>query len=82
MPANLKKRKKDKKLVEEGELVPYNEGVPPKMPKTAKGKGRASSAKAKEAKHVDEVCPLNPMWNPQLEVDGATIPWNSTIREF
>ena len=82
MPANLKKRKKDKKLVEEGELVPYNEGVPPKMPKTAKGKGRASLAKAKEAKHMDEVRPLNPTWNPQLEVDDVAIPWNSTIREF
>lgn len=35
---NLKKRKKDKKVVEEGELVPYNEGVLPKMPKIAKGK--------------------------------------------
>ncbi|KAL0005433.1 hypothetical protein SO802_012994 [Lithocarpus litseifolius] len=32
--ANLKKRKKDKEVVEEGELVPYNERVPPKLPKT------------------------------------------------
>lgn len=47
-PANLKKRKKDKEVVKEGELVPHDEGVPPKMPKIAKGKGRASSAESKE----------------------------------
>ena len=69
-------------MVEEGELVPYSEGVPPKMPKTAKGKGRASSVESKEVEHVDEVCPLNPAWNPRLELDDVAIPWNSTIREF
>ena len=62
--ANLKKRKKDKEVVKEGELVPYNEGVPPKLPKMAKGKGRASSAEGREADHVAEVRPLNPAWNP------------------
>ena len=60
----MKKRKKDKEVVEEGELVSYNEGVPPKMPKTAKGKGRTSSAKGKKVEHVVEVHPLNPAWNP------------------
>lgn len=50
--AILRKRKKDKEVVEEGELVPYNEGVPAKVPKTAKGKGKASSVESKEAKHV------------------------------
>ena len=29
-----------------------------------------------------EVLPLNLTWNLQLELDGAAIPWNSTIREF
>ena len=80
--ANLKKRKKDKEVVEEGELVPTNEGVPLKMPKTAKGKGRASLAESKEVEHVAEVHPPNSMWNPWLKLDGAIIPWNSTIREF
>ena len=81
-PVNLKKRKKDKQVVEEGELVPYNEGVPPTMPKTAKGKGRASSVESKEVEHVDKVCPLNPAWNPRLQLDDVAIPWNSTITEF
>ena len=29
-----------------------------------------------------EVLPLNLTWNLQLELDGAAILWNSTIREF
>ena len=81
-PTNLKKRKKDKEVAEEGELVSYNEEFPPKFSKTAKGKGRASSAESKEDRHMVEVRPQNPAWNPQLELDGAAIPWNSTIKEF
>lgn len=73
VPANLKK-KKDKEVAEKGELVPYNEGVPPKMPKTIKGKGRVSSVEGKEVGHVAEVRLLNPAWNPRLELDGAVIP--------
>ena len=37
VPANLRKRKKDKEVVEEGELVPSNEGVPPTVSKASKG---------------------------------------------
>ncbi|KAL0015096.1 hypothetical protein SO802_002165 [Lithocarpus litseifolius] len=51
---NLKKRNKDKEVVEEGELVPTNDGAPSKMPKMAKGKHRASSTESKEAEHVAE----------------------------
>ena len=39
-PANLRKRKKDNEVVEEGELVPSNEGVPPKVPSARVGRGR------------------------------------------
>ena len=46
----------------------------------AKGMGRTSSVKSKEAKHVADV--RHPTWNLRLEFDGATIPWNSSIREF
>lgn len=63
-PTNLKKWKKDKEVAKEGELVPYSEGIPPKMPKTAKGKGRASSVKSKEVEHMAEMHPLNLAWNP------------------
>lgn len=70
----------DKEVAKEGELGPHNEGVPSKQPKMTKGKGRAFSVESKKVKQVAEVC--HPAWNPQLELDGATIPWNSSIREF
>ena len=56
-PANLKKRKKDKEVATEGELVPYDEGVPPKLPKITKGKRRASLVESKEVEHVAKVHP-------------------------
>ena len=80
-PTNLKKRKKDKEVVKEGEVVPLDEGVPPKLPKTTKGKGRVSSIESKESEPLAEVRPPNQAWNPRLELDGAAIPWNFSIRE-
>ena len=65
-------------MVEERELVPYNEGVPLKVPKTAKGKEKASLADSKEVEPVVEMCPPNPAWNPRLELDGATPPLGSS----
>ena len=81
-PANLKKRKKDKEVVKEGKLVPYNEGIHPKVSKMAIGRQRGSSTESKKVEHMAEVCPLNPAWNLRLELDGAAISWNSIIREF
>ena len=75
--ANLKKKRKEKEVAEEGELVPQKE---PKQQKTAKGQGRASSVKCKMAEHVVNV--RHPTWNPWLELDGAAVSWSSFIREF
>ena len=62
--------------------MPLDEGVPPKLPKMVKGKGKTSFVESKKAKPLAEVHPLNPTWNRSLELDGAAIPWNSSIREF
>ena len=48
----------------------------------AKDKGRASTIESREDQNVAEVCHQNLAWALQLELDGAAIPWNSTIREF
>ena len=48
----------------------------------AKGKEQASSVESKEDQNVAEVRLQNLVWDPWLELDGAAIPWNSTIREF
>ena len=42
-------------MPEEGELVLHTEEVPPKLPKTAKGKGRASSVESKKDRHMAKV---------------------------
>ena len=76
---NLKKKRKEKEVAEEGEVVRQKE---PKQEKMAKGQGRASSVETREDQHVAEVRHQNPAWDPWLEMDGAAIPWNSTIREF
>ena len=35
---------------------------------------------SREAKHSANV--RHPTWNPRLELDGTTVPWSSSIREF
>ena len=45
-----------------------------------KDKGRASPVKSKEAEHSANM--HHPTWNPQLELDGAVVPWSFSIREF
>ena len=54
-PTNLKKWKKEKEVVEEGELVPQKEEFPPKHRTTAKGKGRTSSVKSKDNRSMVDV---------------------------
>ena len=81
-PTNLKKRKKEKEVAEEGELVPQKERVPLKQQKMAKGTGRVSLVESKEDRSAAEVYLQNPVWEPWLELNGVVIPWNSTIREF
>jgi len=36
----------------------------------------------KEYPGVAEVCQQHHTWAPRLKLDGAAIPWNSSIREF
>ena len=76
---NLKKKRKKKEVAKEGEVVRQNE---PKQQKTVKGQGRASSVESRKDQHAVEVLHQSPVWDPPLEMDGAAIPWNSTIREF
>ena len=58
-------------------MVPQKEPKPQKM---AKDRGWVFSMESKEAEHSADV--HHPTWNPQLELDGVVVPWNSSIREF
>jgi len=57
--ANLKKKRKENEVPEEGKVVPQKE---PKQQKMAKGQGRVSSVESKEAEHSADVHHLT--WNP------------------
>lgn len=76
---NLRKKRKEEDEIEEGEMALQKE---PKQQKMANGQTRASSVDSREEREVAEVCHQNSPWAPQLEIEGATIPRNSTIREF
>ena len=54
----------------------------PKQQKTTKGKGKASSVESKKGHAMVEVSPQNPVWEPQLELEGAAILQSSFIKEF
>ena len=58
-------------------MVPQKES---KQQRMSKDKGQASSVKSKKAEHSADVCHL--AWNSWLELDGAVVPWSSSIREF
>ena len=71
---NLKKRRPDQGL-EEGELVPRKENKQQKITRDPRDK-RGSSVDSR-----DEVEVHRPQWPcaPQLEMDGAAIPYNASI---
>ena len=37
---------------------------------------------SREEQNLAKVCLQQRIWSPWLEVDGAAIPWNSSIREY
>ena len=74
---NLKKKRKKQEL-EEGEVVPPKGA---KQQKMARDK-QASYADNREEPSGADVHQQQHTWAPRLELEGAPIPWNSSIREF
>jgi len=52
------------------------------MQKMAQNKGKASSVESRKDPGVAKVHHQHHTLAPQLKLDGAAIPWNSSIREF
>lgn len=73
---NLKKKKKEKEIADEGKVDSRDEVVPPKQQKTAqvKGKGKASSAESRKDQTLAEVRPLYLVWDLRVGLKGAAIP--------
>ena len=53
-----------------------------KKQKMAQDKGQATSVESRENPTVPKVRQQHHTWASRLELDEATIPWNSSIREF
>ena len=74
---NLQKKKRKEKDIEEREIAPSKD---PKQQKINRDKAHESLVESREAEHSANV--RHSTWNPKLELDGVTLPWNSSIREF
>lgn len=83
-PADKKRKrhKKGKDVFEEGEVIPSKELEPQKMAKIVKGAQRKSLAEGTVIERGLDCRPKVPIWNPTLELDGAPLPMDSSIREF
>ena len=75
------KKKRPIQEIEEGELPPQKGVKQQKTGKDPKDK-RSSSVDSREEQNLVEVRLQQGIWSPWLEVDGAAIPWNSSIREY
>lgn len=77
---NLKKKRLVQEL-EEGEVAPQKGTKQQKMARDPRDK-RSTSVDNREEQSLAEVHTQQHTWSPRLEVDGAAIPWNASVREF
>ena len=81
-----KKRKRDKKAgnetSKEGEVQPSKDQEPPKGSKVAKGQQRRSFVEGSGLEVTPDCCPKVPTWNLPLELNGAPLSVDSSIRDF
>lgn len=69
-------------MFEEGEVQPSKDQEPPKGAKVTKGQQRRSSTEGSRIRVALDRCTKVPIWNPTLELDGAPLPVDSSIRDF
>ena len=80
-----KKRKRDKKgkdVAKEGEVVPSKELKPQKRAKMAKRVHKRPSTEGAVMERGPKRRLRIQIWNPPLELDGAPLPLDSSIRDF
>ena len=77
-----KRKRKGKDVFKEGGVVPSKEFEPQKGMKITKGAQRKTSAEGIGTEIVSKCRPRVPTWNPPLELDGAPLPLDSSIRDF
>ena len=75
------KKKRPLQENEEGELLPQKGMKQQKTANDPKDK-RSISVNSQKEQNLAEVRLPQRVWLPQLEVDGAEIPWNASVREY
>ena len=75
------KKKMPIQEIEEGELPPQKGAKQQKTAKDPKDK-RFSFMDSRVEHNLAEVRLQQRTWSPWLDVDGAAIPWNASIREY
>ena len=75
------KKKRPIQEIEEGELLLQKGTKQQKTTKDPKDR-RSSSVDCREEQNPTEVRLQQRAWSPRLEVDGAAIPWNASVREY
>ena len=75
------KKKRPQQEIEEGELLPQKGTKQQKTAKDPKDR-RSSSMDSREEQNPTKVRLQQRAWSPRLEVDGAAIPWNASVREY
>lgn len=69
-------------MSKEGEVKPSKDPKPPKGAKVAKRQQRRSSTKGSRTRVTPDCHTKVPIWNLTLELDGAPLPVDFSIRDF
>ena len=75
------KKKMSAKSLKEGKVGPHHGGKQQKTTREHRDK-RAPSMESREEMERAEVRMPPRTWSPRLEVDGAAIPYNASVREY
>jgi len=68
-------------MLEEGEVGPRKGTKQQKVVLDTRDR-RSQSVDSREEQNRADVHMTQHTWSPRLEVDGAPIPWNASVREF
>ena len=75
------KKKRLVEMLEEGEMDPWKGTKQQKVVPDTRDR-RSQSVDSREEQHKVDVCMTQRTWSHRLEVDGASIPWGASVREF
>ena len=75
------RRKRQHEVPEEGEIVPSKGSKQQKVTQDQRSK-RSSFVESREDPFTTHVCCTPRIWSPKLELDGVSIAWDTSIRNY